>query len=132
MTAVAPAVLLKRARGARLIGRSLVAQSDNVGGWAGQAGLARGRLLQLVADRAGLKNAITSWRVAVDAEVLRTSAHHVPPGLPPAAKCRRHLVRPAEVRHDGSSRVENLQPVPRAICIVTTARDAAGAVNLTS
>lgn len=63
---------------------------------------------------------------------FRTTAVHAPPGLPPAAKCQRHAVRPDDARHAALSPVPSVQPVPGAMRIASPTADRAGAVILTS
>ena len=63
---------------------------------------------------------------------FRTTAVHAPPGLPPAAKCQTHAVRPDDARHAALSRVPSVQPVPGAMRIAIPTADREGAVILTS
>jgi hypothetical protein len=70
-----------------------------------------------------------------------TTAVHIPPGLPPAAKCQRHAVSPDDARHAALSLVPSVQLAAGAMLIaiatggmliaIATA-DRAGAVILTS
>jgi hypothetical protein len=70
--------------------------------------------------------------LALGLVLFLTSAVHVPPGLPPAAKCQRHSVRPDAARHAALSPAPSVQPVPGAMCIAILMGDRAGAVSLTS
>jgi hypothetical protein len=64
-----------------------------------------------------------SWTLAPGSVFFLTIAVHVPPGLPPAAKCQRHSVRPDDAWHAARSLVPSVQPIPGAMRITGRCRD---------